>query len=170
MTFIDAVARALAIAGRGVEVDTEALTIDVASPTAGKVLAVVRPVARAVTFYVVHPRTVPAQALGAVGELALRATADLLDAALELDLATGAVAMRLPVVLGGVEAGDENLAALLEVAVETLEEAAARYAGAIEDVLSGAVEPRAGGGAARTARVERLAAEVEELAARADGS
>lgn len=161
MTFLDGVARALAVAGREVRVDPGMSTIDVSSAVTERVLAVVRPLARAVTFYVVHPRTVPADSLAAVSELAVRATADLLDASLELDLATGAVAVRFPVVLGDVGTDDDGLAALLGAAVATVEEAGARYASAIEDVISGALEPRAAAVAARTAKVEALREEID---------
>lgn len=160
MTFLDDVAQALLVAERSLEVDHGASTIDVASASAGRVLAVVRPVARAVTFYVVHPRTVPASALAAVSELAVRATADLLDASLELDLATGAAAVRFPVVLGEVETGVEELAALLDAALEVVETAGERYAGAIEDVIAGTVDARTAAVAVRTAPLDDLAADL----------
>ena len=100
MTFLEEVARALVAAGRSVEIDPEMSTIGITSASVDKVLAVVRPHARGVTFYVVREGLVPSASLGAVSELTVRATADLLDASLELDLATGAVAARFPVVLG----------------------------------------------------------------------
>nr|WP_297429726.1 hypothetical protein [uncultured Actinotalea sp.] len=160
MTFLEEVAAALVAAGRAVDVDAEMATIDVADDAAGRVLAVVRPVARAVTFYAVHPRTVPAEGLAAVGELVTRATADLLDAALELDLATGAVAARFPVVLGELEVGAAALGDLLDTAVGLVATTLQRYTDAIDDVGAGRVDARAAAVAVRTAPVEALGEEL----------
>ncbi|EYR62484.1 hypothetical protein N866_08230 [Actinotalea ferrariae CF5-4] len=160
MTFLEEVAAALEAAGRAVDVDPDTATIDVADDAVGRVLAVVRPVARAVTLYAVHPRTVPADGLGPVGELTLRATADLLDAALELDLATGAVAARFPVVLGGLEADTEVLGDLLGTALEIVVSTLQRYTEAIDDVGAGRVDARTAAVAVRTAPVEELTFEL----------
>ena len=160
MTFLEEVARALVVAGRSVDLDPGLSTIDVSHGSGGRLLAVVRPVARAVTFYVVHPTFVPAGAVPAVTELLVRATADLLDAALELDLATAAVATRFGVVLGELDLTAEQLGALLDAALETVEAAAARYAGAVDDV-SGGAEPATAASAVRRADVEELAAGLD---------
>lgn len=160
MTFLDEVAAALVRAGRSLEVDPALSTIDVSSASAEQVLAVVRPVARAVTFYVVHPVLVPAVAVAGVSELVVRATADLVDASLELDLATGAVAVRFGVVLGELVLDEDGLAALLDAALDTVETAAEQYTGAIDDVLAGA-DPRTASTAVRRAPVEALAAELD---------
>lgn len=164
MTFVDQVARALVAAGRSVEIDAELSTIGVTSPTAagGRVLAVVRSHARGVTLYAVHGDPVPAESLTAVTELCVRATADLLDASLELDLATGAVAARFPVVLGDTEPPEDALAGLLDAALDVVEETASRYADAIDDVIAGRADARSAAGAVRTAPVEELLAEVAE--------
>jgi hypothetical protein len=158
VTFLDETAAALLTAGRSLEVDPALSTIDVSSAAFGQVLAVVRPIARSVTFYVVHPVTVPAQMVPAMSELVVRATADLLDATLELDLATGAVAARATVSLGGLALADDELAELFDAALETVETAAARYAGAIGDVLDGA-DPRTAAAAVRRGPVEDLSAD-----------
>lgn len=160
MTFLDEVAAALVRAGRSLEVDPALSTIDVSSASAEQVLAVVRPVARAVTFYVVHPVLVPAVAVAGVSELVVRATADLVDASLELDLATGAVAVRFGVVLGDLVLDEDGLAALLDAALDTVETVAEQYTGAIDDVLAGA-DPRTASTAVRRAPVEALAAELD---------
>lgn len=160
MTFLDEVAAALVRAGRSLEVDPALSTIDVSSASAEQVLAVVRPVARAVTFYVVHPVLVPAVAVAGISELVVRATADLVDASLELDLATGAVAVRFGVVLGELVLDEDGLAALLDAALDTVETAAEQYTGAIDDVLAGA-DPRTASTAVRRAPVEALAAELD---------
>lgn len=160
MTFLDEVAAALVRAGRSLEVDPALSTIDVSSASAEQVLAVVRPVARAVTFYVVHPVLVPAVAVAGISELVVRATADLVDASLELDLATGAVAVRFGVVLGELALDEDALSALLDAALDTVETAAEQYTGAIDDVLSG-TDPRTASTAVRRAPVERLAAELD---------
>ncbi|MCR6493672.1 hypothetical protein [Cellulomonas sp. P24] len=160
MTFLDEVAAALVRAGRSLEVDPALSTIDVSSASAEQVLAVVRPVARAVTFYVVHPVLVPAVTVAGVSELVVRATADLVDASLELDLATGAVAVRFGVVLGELVLDEDGLAALLDAALDTVETAAEQYTGAIDDVLAGA-DPRTASTAVRRAPVEALAAELD---------
>jgi hypothetical protein len=160
MTFLDEVAAALVRAGRSLEVDPALSTIDVSSASAEQVLAVVRPVARAVTFYVVHPVLAPAVAVAGISELVVRATADLVDASLELDLATGAVAVRFGVVLGELELSEDELAELLDAALDTVETAAQRYTGAIDDVLAGA-DPRTASTAVRRAPVEELAAELD---------
>ncbi|MHB1491537.1 MAG: type III secretion system chaperone family protein [Cellulomonas sp.] len=161
MTFLDDVAAALVRAGRSLEVDPALSTIDVSSAAAGPVLAVVRPIARAVTFYVVHPVLVPAVSVAAVSELVVRATADLVDASLELDLATGAVAVRFGVVLGELDLAEDDLAELLDAGLDTVETAAAQYTGAIDDVLAG-VEPRTASTAVRRAPVDLLAAELDD--------
>ena len=155
MTFLDDVARGLLAAGRSLEIDPDLSTIDVSSAAFGQVLAVVRPIARSVTFYVVHPVLVPADAVAGVSELVVRATADLLDAALELDLATGAVAARTSVALGALELDDEELGELFDAALGAAETAAARYGSAIGDVLDGG-DPRAAATAVRRAPVEDL--------------
>jgi hypothetical protein len=160
VTFLDDVAAALVAAGRAVDVDAEMATIDVADDAVGRVLAVVRPVARAVTLYAVHPLTVPAEGLAAVGELVTRATADLLDAVLELDLATGAVAARFPVVLGELKMGTEALGELLDTAVGLVATTLQRYTDAIDDVAAGRVDARAAAVAVRTAPVEALGEEL----------
>jgi hypothetical protein len=157
VTFLDDVARGLLAAGRSLEIDTAQSTIDVSSASAGQVLAVVRPLARAVTFYVVHPVLVPPESSAAVGELVVRATADLLDASLELDLATGALATRFGLVLGELELPDDELGELIDVALETVETAAERYAEAVDEVLTG-VDPRTAAADVRRAPVEDLAA------------
>ncbi|MCL3859706.1 YbjN domain-containing protein [Actinotalea sp. K2] len=161
MTFLDDVARALVAAGRSVRLDPDLSTIDVSSASVEKVLAVVRPTARAVTFYVVHPHAVPADRLAAVSELVVRATADLLDASLELDLATGSVAARFGVVLGEHEPGSEDLAELLRAALETVERAGSRYVTVIHDVVSGTLDARTGAVAARTAPLQELSDEID---------
>lgn len=163
MTFLDEVAQALLVANRSLEVDVALSTIDVTSASAGQVLAVVRPVARAVTFYAVHPTAVPAESLAAVSELAVRATADLMDAALELDLATGSVAVRFPVVLGDLELPEDALAELLDAALETVETVAAGYADAIDNVLSGVADARTAAASVRTQPVEDLVRELDGL-------
>jgi hypothetical protein len=161
VSLLERVADALVDAGRDVEVDADVLTIDVASPgPGGRVLALVRPLARTVTFYAVHPNPVPAGALPAVSELVLRATNDLFAAALELDLATGAVAARCAVVLGEAEPTRPELAALLVAAVEEAEEAAAAYADAIDAVTSGATTPAAATAGVRRAPLDALVDEV----------
>ncbi len=160
MTFLDEVAQALVEAGRSLELDPTLSTIDVSSASAGQVLAVVRPVARAVTFYVVHPVLVPAESIAAVSELIVRATADLRDAALELDTATAAVAARFGPVLDEVDLSPAQLTALLDAALDTVEIAAADYFGAIDEVLAG-VDPRTASTAVRRAPVEALEAELE---------
>lgn len=160
MTFLEEVAAALVAVGREVDVDPDTATIDVADDTVGRVLAVVRPVARAVTLYAVHPRSVPAPALPAVGELTTRATADLLDAALELDLATGAVAARFPVVLGALDADAAAFGDLLGTALEIVVATLQRYTTAIDDVAAGRVDARAAAVAVRTAPVDQLAEEL----------
>ncbi len=160
MTFLDEVARALVDAGRAVEVDAASSTIDVSTGTQAQVLAVVRPLARAVTFYVVHPVTVPPDAVPAVSELLVRATADLLDAALELDLSTGAVATRYAVVLGDLELPQDELAELLGTALEVVQDAADRYTDAIDQVLAGTA-PATAASAVRRAGVEDLAAQLD---------
>ncbi len=162
MTFVEQVAHGLVAAGRGVEVDVERGTIDVTSSAVGRVLAVVRTRARGVTFYAVHGEPVPGDRRTAVSELAVRATADLMDAALELDLATGAVAARFPVVLGEVEPPPDALAGLLDAALTVVEETAVRYAGAIDDVLADRTDPRSAAVAVRTAPVTELLSEVAE--------
>ncbi len=161
MTFLDEVAAALVRAGRSLEVDPALSTIDVSSAVGGQLLAVVRPIARAVTFYVVHPVLVPAVSVAAVSELVVRATADLVDASLELDLATGALAVRFGVVLGELVLAEDELAELLDAALDTVETAAAQYTGAIGDVLAG-VDPRTASTAVRRAPVDQLAAELDE--------
>ncbi|HUX71371.1 MAG TPA: hypothetical protein VMV41_12720 [Cellulomonadaceae bacterium] len=162
MTFLDDVAAALVRAGRSLEVDPTLSTIDVSSAATGQVLAVVRPVARAVTFYVVHPMLVPAVSVAAVSELVVRATADLVDACLELDLATGALAVRFGVVLGELDLAEDELAELLDAALDTVETAAEAYTGAIDDVLAG-VDPRIASTAVRRAPVEeQLAVELDD--------
>lgn len=160
MTFLDEVANALVAVGRSVEVDPALSTIDVSRGSAGQLLAVVRPVARAVTFYVVHPTLVPAVAVPAISELLVRATADLLDATLELDLATAAVATRFAVVLGELDLAEEQLGELLDTALDTVETAAARYAGAVDEVLAGA-DAASAASAVRRAPVEDLAAGLD---------
>ncbi|MCV2395180.1 hypothetical protein OEB99_12755 [Actinotalea sp. M2MS4P-6] len=160
MMFLDEVAEALVQAGRSLEIDPDLSTIDVSSASAGQVLAVVRPVARAVTFYAVHPVLVPAESLAAVSELVVRGTADLLDAALEVDLATAAVAARFAVVLDELELDPDQLAALLDAALDAVEAAADQYRDAIDDVLAGA-DPRTAAAAARRAPVEALSAELD---------
>jgi hypothetical protein len=160
VTFLDEVAEALVRAGRSLEVDPALSTIDVSSAIADQVLAVVRPVARAVTFYVVHPVLVPAVAVAGVSELVVRATADLVDASLELDLATGAVAVRFGVVLGELDLPADELAELLDAALDTVETAAEQYTAAIDDVLAGG-DARIASTAVRRAPVEELAAELD---------
>jgi hypothetical protein len=167
--FLAQVADALAEAGRQVEVDADVLTIDVGSSgPGGRVLAVVRPLARAVTFYAVHPRAVPADALGAVAELAVRATNDLFTAALELDLSSGAVAARCAVVLGDVEPPLESLGGLLEAAVREVEQTAAAYADAIDAVAAGERSPAQAAADVRRAPLEALRDEVADLGGTAD--
>ena len=94
--FLALVAEALADAGRDLEIDADLNTIDVASPDPliGQVLAVVRPIARAVTFYVVHPTLVPEAQYFDVADLLVHAAPDLLDTSLELE--QGAVAFGSP--------------------------------------------------------------------------
>lgn len=164
MTFLDDVARALVTAGRSVEIDVELSTIGVTSASApgGRLLAVVRTHARGVTFYAVHGDPVPAGSLAAISELTVRAGADLLDATLELDLSTGAVAARFPVVLGELAAPPEALADLFDAALAVVEETATRYAGAIDDVIAGRVDARSAAVAVRTAPVTDLLVEVAE--------
>jgi hypothetical protein len=162
--FLALVADALAEAGRDVDVDADLLTIDVASSApGGRVLAVVRPLARTVTFYAVHPRAVPPQALAAVCELAVRATNDLFTAALELDLTTGAVAARCAVVLGDVEPPVESLGGLLEAAVREAESTAAPYGDPVDAVVSGDRSPAQAAADVRRAPLEALQDEVAEL-------
>lgn len=162
MTFLDLVARGLVDAGRGVDVDIERSTIDVTSAAVGRVLAVVRTHARGVTFYAVHGEVVPGDRRAAVAELAVRATADLLDAALELDLATGAVAARVPVLLGELEPPPDALADLFDAALTVVEETAHRYADAIDDVIAGRSDARTAAVAVRTAPVTDLLAAVAD--------
>jgi len=162
--FLAQVADALAEAGREVDVDADLLTIDVASSLpGGRVLAVVRPLARTATFYAVHPRAVPAEALGAVAELAVRATNDLFTAALELDLSSGAVAARCAVVLGDVEPPLESLGGLLEAAVHEAESTAAAYSDAIDAVAAGDRSPAQAAADVRRAPLEALQDEVADL-------
>lgn len=155
--FVAEVAAALAAAGRSVDVDQAARTIDV-GPGAGeaRVLALVRPHVRGVTLYAVHPRAVPPAALEAVGELANRATADLFAAALELDLTTGSVSARHAVLLAGVEVPDDALAELLGAALDEVETAAARYAGPVDAVVAGTSTAAQAAADARRAPVEEL--------------
>lgn len=163
--FLLAVADALVSAGRDVTHDADVNTVDVASPTAGKVLGVVRPAAYGVTFYVVHPRTVTAENLSDVGELVLRATNDLFDAAFEIDFATGVVAARADVslgLLGEFELPAKVLGPLLIVAVEAAESAASTYAAAFDAVMDGQATPA---DAAATVRMSDVLALNDEVAA-----
>lgn len=156
--FVAEVAAALAANGRSVAVDTEARTIDVgpASSSAddeARVLALVRPTVRGVTLYAVHPRAVPAAALDAVGELTVRATADLFAASLELDLSSGTVAARHALLLGTLEVPDDAFGALLGAALDEVDAVAARYAGPVDAVVAGTATAAE---AAATARLSRL--------------
>lgn len=165
--FLATVADALVAAGRDVEVDADLLTIDVASSgPGGRVLAVVRPLARTVTLYAVHPQVVPPAARAAVSELVVRATNDLFTAALELDLATGAVAARCAVVLGEVEPPLDSLGALLVAAAAEAEATAAAYAEAVDAVAAGRVPPAQAAADVRRAPLDALTDEVAALEGR----
>lgn len=136
--FYARVVAALADAGRTTTPDASARTVDVGSDLpGGRVLAVVRPAARAVSFYAVQPTSVPAASLAAVTELVTRANADLFVAALELDLARATVAARTAVVLGELDPPDDALGHLLATALEEAERALTTYTPALEAVVTG---------------------------------
>ena len=151
--FLTLVAQALTSAGRELEIDASLMAIDITSadPEIGSVLGVVRPVARAVTFYVVHPTLVPATQYPDVAALILRATSDLLDATLEIDFSTGSVAYRSPVLLGDLELDAESLGQLLIASVEAVEETAARYRDLVDAVIAGELKPEVAAAQARRA-------------------
>lgn len=163
--FLTLVAEALASAGRDLEIDASLNAIDVASddPTIGNVLAVVRPIARGVTFYVVHPSLVPPTRLDVVGAFVLHLSNDLHDATLEVDLSSGSVAYRMPVLLGELEIDVDALGELLIAAVEAVETCAARYRDTLDAVVAGELDARAAAAAARRAPLEELQAELDEL-------
>ncbi|WP_426594432.1 hypothetical protein ACPPVS_02675 [Cellulomonas sp. McL0617] len=166
--FLTLVADALASAGRDLQIDASLMAIDIESvdPTIGSVLGVVRPVARAVTFYVVHPTLVPATEFADVCALILRATSDLLDAALEIDFSTGSVAYRSPVLLGDLELDVESLGLLLIASVEAVEETAARYRDLLDAVILGELDPAVAAAQARRAPLDELQVELDELEGR----
>ena len=136
--FYARVVAALVDSGRTATPDAAARTVDLASDVAGgRVLTLVRPDARAVTFYAVRPTSVPADRLPAVAELVVRANADLFVAALELDLARGTVAARAALALGPLDPPDQALRHLLVAALTEAEDALTTYTHALDAVLTG---------------------------------
>jgi hypothetical protein len=166
--FLTLVAEALASAGRDLEVDAEQNAIDVSSddPQIESVLAIVRPIARGVTFYVVHPTLVPLHAYADVGDYVLQSTVDRLDATLEVDVAAGSVAYRMPVILGDLELDVETLGRLLIASVEAVEATSSRYRGPLDAVIAGELTATAAVAQARHAPIEELQAELDELEGR----
>lgn len=166
--FLTLVAEALASAGRDLEIDANLNAIDVSSndEAIGSVLAIVRPIARAVTFYVVHPTLVPRDAYPDVGDFLLRSTSDRLDASLEVDVSTGSVAYRMPVVLGDVELDVDTLGLLLLASVEAVETVAARYRDPLDALIAGELTADAAVSAVRHAPIDELQAVLDELEGR----
>ena len=74
--FLRDVAVALVVSGHDLELDVDLSTVDVDAddPWVGRLLGVVRPIARSVSFYAVHPTSVPPEAMPQAIELAARAT------------------------------------------------------------------------------------------------
>lgn len=166
--FLTLVAEALASAGRDLEIDASLNAIDIASddPAISNVLAVVRPITRGVTFFVVHPSLVPPTRMDVVGAFVLRLSSDLLDATLEVDLSSGSIAYRMPVLLGELEIDVDDLGALLIAAVEAVEVSAARYRDTVDAVVAGTIDARAASAAARRAPLEELQSELDALGGR----
>ncbi|WP_028050805.1 hypothetical protein [Cellulomonas sp. URHD0024] len=166
--FLSLVSEALVCAGRELEIDADLMAIDIASrdPEIGSVLGVLRPVARAVTFYVMHPTLVAPTEYPEVSALVLRATSDLLDAALEIDFSTGSVAYRSPVLLGDLELDAESLGQLLVASVEAVEATAARYRDLMDAVIAGQLAPDVAAARARRAPLDELQAQVDGIESR----
>jgi hypothetical protein len=163
--FLRDVAVALVVTGHDLELDVELSTIDVDAddPWVGRVLGVVRPIARSVSFYAVHPTPVPQEQIMRAVELAARATDAEFDVAFEVDLAAGTFAARSSVSLGDVELPPDVLGGLLGVALEAAESRLLRYRGAIESVASGVATPALAAAEARGADLDALAAEIAQI-------
>jgi len=164
--FLREVVAALLQAGRSFTVDLEAETLDVDrrdDPAGAPVLGVVRPVARGVTFYAVHPRAVPAQRFDAAVELAVRATNDQFDTTVELDPASASVSVRASVTVEGVDLSADVLGTLLDGALERVEETAARYRTGIDAVLDGTATPAQVCADVRASAIEDLERVVRDL-------
>lgn len=154
--FLRDVAVALVISGHDLELDVDLATVDVDArdPWVGRVLGVVRPLARSVSFYAVHPVTVPPERLAPALELAVRATDAEFDVAFEVDLAAGSIAARSSVSLGEVELAAPALGGLLAVAIDAVEDRLLRYRWAIEAVATGQTSAAEAAAAARQADLE----------------
>lgn len=166
--FLTYVAEALASAGRDLEIDANLNAIDVASDdaTIGSVLGIVRPIARAVTFYVVHPTLVPISAYPDVGDFIVQSTPERLDASLEVDVTTGSVAYRMPVLLGDAQLDVDTFGQLLVASVEAVETLAARFRGPLDAVIAGELAPAAAVAQIRRAPLDEVIAELDELEGR----
>lgn len=166
--FLRDVAVALVVSGHDLELDVDLATIDVDAddPWVGRVLGVVRPIARSVSFYAVHPTPVPQGRVPQAIELAARATDAEFDVAFEVDLAAGTFAARSSVSLGDVEVTLDTLGGLLGVAIEAAESRLLRYRAAIEAVAAGDATPAVAAAGARGADLDALAAEVAAISRR----
>ncbi|GAB2618864.1 hypothetical protein [Pseudactinotalea suaedae] len=167
-TFLRDVAVALVVSGHDLELDVDLATVDVdaADPWVGRVLGVVRPIARSVSFYAVHPTPVPPPLLPQAVELAMRATDAEFDVAFEVDLTSGTFAARSSVSLGDVEISVDVLGGLLGTALDAAESRLLRYRAAIEAVAAGETSPADAAASARGADLDALAAELSTLDAR----
>ncbi|WP_420114492.1 hypothetical protein [Pseudactinotalea sp.] len=163
--FVKEVCVALVVGGYDLELDVDLATIDVeaADPWLGRVLGVVRPIARSVSFYAVHPDPVPAELLAQASELAMRATDAEFDVAFEVDLTAGTFAARSSVTLGDVEVSTGVLSGLLGVALASAESAIMRYRAALEAVATGELSAAAAASRARHADLDVMAAEIAAL-------
>lgn len=163
--FLRDVAVALVVTGHDIELDVGLATIDVdaSDPWVGRVLGVVRPLARGVGFYAVHPQPVPPERFVEMSELVVRATDAELDVALELALGAGTVAARTSVTLGDVEVSAVALGGLLSGALAAAESALLRYRSAIEAVAAGSLSAAEAAAQARRTDLDALAAEFAAL-------
>ena len=164
-SFLRDVVEGLIAAGRtfDLDLDLQTLDIDASDPETGRVLAVVRSLARSVTFYAVHPRVATDETVGPMTDLVVRATNDQFETTFELDPQTGAIAVRSAVSFGEVTLAPEVVGALLDVALVQAEETAGRYRTAIDDVLAGRATPERAAADARMADVVALQAEIDGL-------
>lgn len=167
MSFLMEIGETLAGLGREVEVDPDSSTLSVEADLEEqpRLLVVVRQATSAVTFYAVHPRTVPDERAAAVAELALRATANEFTVALELDYDRGTVTARAGLELYGAELSGEELEALLAVLVVEVESVARCYGPAVDAVVAGDLTPAGAAAAALSARHEERFDEAREAIA-----
>lgn len=170
MSFLMDVGETLAGLGREVEVDPSTSTLAVESdlPAEPRLLVLVRQETRAVTFYAVHPREVPAERVAEVAELVVRATASELTVAVELDLDRRTVSARAGLELLGTELDGADLEQLLAVLVIEVESVARCYGPAVDAVVAGELSPAGAAAAARSARQEERFDEAREALAEAE--